>query len=163
MAVRAAVLLASTALFAALLSGCAPKPYPFHMRWEEEYPYSLGDRLQKHVRLPFAFEDVWEASLEELREVEAETRKEQEVLGSRIETCRDSGLMTYTVTTKHRNLKTYSAHNILVVPVDGHSTELYYGLYQRGSYNVVTFANFSRLFPEEYIKRIENRLSERGK
>lgn len=103
----------------------------------DDFPFHIEKTVEKEVIYPYYFEDVWAESLEYLKRLDKEFK--EKALRTNITFDKISGLLTYTITEKHSiiggGMKSLTAHNILIKPVDEQKTKVYYHIITYYLYN----------------------------
>jgi hypothetical protein len=93
---------------------------------EDGFPFRLRQEVETEMVYSYAFEAVWEASLQHLGELDKTYREKFNVLSSEIWVDRDSGLLNYFALVKRSTGKYFHVHNLLLKPVDKEKTQVTY-------------------------------------
>lgn len=106
----------------------------------EEAPFHLNNPIEQEMMYPYIFEEVWNASLQFLTELDKEMREKDSSTNIAID--KNLGLLTLTIIIKHSAMgaayggkKSFIAHNLLIKPIDKQRTKVCYHLVTYYLYN----------------------------
>lgn len=146
----------------------------------EDFPFHIGETIEKEMTYPYAFEEVWETALIVLKNIENITTKEMQGKGiksfkTKIISDKSSRLITYFTTHKGQSgfftatvLPTFTYQVLLVQPIENQRTRIYfheinYIPYSGNVFEGKAFARRLYFAPSEgkILEEIQSRLNEK--
>ncbi len=124
----------------------------------EKYPFYLNETEENEKIYSHSFEEVWNASLEYLKDLDIELREdarsEKKDIKTNIATYKNLGLITYSVSLigvdilnfVYGGTRDFTCHNILIRPITENSTKICYYIVGHGLYNYHTIGHGPHTF-----------------